>query len=166
MNSVPLQKSGAAFIRVGMSAIHGAEMPVSWFLVDTGATRTTIPKSTLVERLGYDDNWILNNRIILPEEKKPKMANNKRADVYEIPAMIMSIGGTELLSDRNLLTSDSIELNFLLGMDILSYFKFLFDFDKVDEDAPYGRMFYEFRESRRKHFTELGKPFAYQLEGK
>ena len=68
------------------------------------------------------------------------------------------------MSSCNILTSDAFELNFLLGLDILRYFKFLYDFDEVDEDAPYGRMFYEFRDSQRKPFTKLGESFAYQLD--
>ena len=110
MNSIPLQKSGLSFIPVGVAAMGGLEMPVFWFLADTGATRTTIPKSKIIERLGYTESWIQSNKIILPDGSKPKMANNKKADVYEIPSMRISIGGIELQPERNLLTSDTMLL--------------------------------------------------------
>jgi len=51
----------------------------------------------------------------------------------------------------------------LLGLDILSYFKFTYDFDAIDDSAKYGRMFYEFRDARRTEYTNPGVPFAYHL---
>ena len=63
MKSVPLINSGAAYILVGMAAQNGADMPTVRFLVDTGATRTTIPKSMLIDTLGYTDEYIQANKL-------------------------------------------------------------------------------------------------------
>jgi len=48
-------------------------MPKRRFLVDTGATRTTIPKTVLINALSYTEEDIERNRIFLPEDKKPKI---------------------------------------------------------------------------------------------
>ena len=164
MNSTALYRSGAAYVPVGIATLDGMHMPKLLFLVDTGATKTTIPKATLVKHLGYTDAWIQRNKVIVPYNEKPIMANGKRADVYRVPLTRINIGGHEIQHDNCILSSDTISLSFLLGLDILSYFKFYFDFDAIDNNAKYGRMFYEFRGSCRTDYTELGKPFAYQLE--
>jgi len=162
MNSIPLYGSGAAILPVDIASFNGVSMSKLWFLVDTGATATTIPKTTLIDEIGYTDEWIQKNKIVLPENEKPKMANGKRANVYKIPITRMTIATYEIQHDY-VLTSDSVNLSFLLGLDILSYFKFCFDFDAVDSDAGYGRMFYEFRKSRMKNFAKLGEPFAHRF---
>jgi len=163
MKSVPLLHNGVASLFVGMAALDGASMPQRRFLVDTGATKTTIPKAVLVNALGYTEEYIRRNKIILAETEKPYMANGKRADVYKLKAPRINIGGHELQPDF-ILTSDVItSLNLLLGLDILRYFKFTFDFDSIDDDAPYGRMFYEFRANCFEPFTKLGDPFAFSL---
>ena len=90
------------------------------------------------------------------------MANGERADVYKIPITRINIEGHEIQHDY-VLSSDNINLGLLLGLDILQYFNFSFDFDAVDDVAEYGRMFFKFRDSRRVDFTKLGKPFAHKL---
>jgi hypothetical protein len=57
-----------------------------------------------------------------------------------------------------------VKLSFLLGLDMLRYFKFTYDFDAAD-GAPHGRMLYEFRDSQRADYTKLGAPFALHLGG-
>jgi len=37
-----------------------------------------------------------------------------------------------------------VDLSFLLGLDLLSYFKFTFDFDAISKDTPYGSVFWNF----------------------
>ena len=163
MKSIALLHNGVAIITIAMGALDGVTMPQRKFLVDTGATRTTIPKTILIKELGYTDDYISKNKTLLPDIEKPLMADGKRANVYKVKAPRINIGGHELQLD-NILTSDSItSLNLLLGLDILRYFNFSFNFDAIDDDAPHGRMFYEFRESCITPFTKLGESFAYKL---
>ena len=163
MKSIPLINSGAAYIFVGMAAYNDVDMPTFRFLVDTGATRTTMPKNILKDMLGYSEDYIQSNKVVLPEKDKPYLADGNRADVYRIPAPRVNISGHELQLGF-ILTSDTIStLHFLLGLDVLRYFKIIYDFDAIDDDAPHGRMFYEFRESCITQFTKLGEPFAYKL---
>jgi len=163
MKSIPLINSGAVYIFVGIAAQKGVDMPTFRFLVDTGATRTTIPKNILKDLLGYSEEYIQKNKIALSEKDKPYLADGNRADVYRIPAPRINISGHELQLE-SILTSDTINtLHFLLGLDVLRYFKITYDFDAIDNDAPHGRMFYEFRESCIAPFTKLGEPFAYKL---
>ena len=163
MKSIALLHNGVANITIAMVALDGITMPQRKFLIDTGATRTTIPKTILVKELGYTEDYIKNNKTLLPDMEKPLMADGKRANVYRVKAPRINIGGHELQLD-SILTSDSItSLNLLLGLDVLRYFNFSFNFDAIDDDAPHGRMFYEFRESCIAPFTKLGEPFAYKL---
>jgi len=174
MNSVELKRSGVAIIPVAVAtlaaaaddtftALGGSTMRTLYFLVDTGATRTTIPKRILKDRLGFSEEWIQGNKILISERDRPILADKTRADAYKIPITRINISGHEIKHNDYILTSDTVEFNLLLGLDILSYFKFTFDFDAKDAGARYGRMFYEFRESRRALFTKLDEPFAYQL---
>ncbi|MDR2728607.1 MAG: retroviral-like aspartic protease family protein [Chitinispirillales bacterium] len=148
---------------VNIATINGSAMKALPFIVDTGATTTTINKNWLLADLGYTESWIQKNKIIIPESEKPKMANGKRADVYKVPILRINIGGHELQPRDCILSSDTVELSYLLGLDIMRYFKFFFDFDAIDVDAPHGRMFYEFRNSCSEPFTALGEPFAHKL---
>jgi hypothetical protein len=144
-------------------AIGGAAMPALQFVWDTGSTQTTIPIKTLVDDLGYTDEYIMKNKILLSENEKPLLADGTRADMYKLPATRMNIGDYEIQTDY-ILTSDTIKnLSLLLGMNVLQHFKFTFDFDAIDEEAEYGRLFYELRSSRIKPYTKMGEPFAYRL---
>ncbi|MCL2087510.1 MAG: retroviral-like aspartic protease family protein [Oscillospiraceae bacterium] len=164
MNYIPLQKTGAAFIEVAIATINGDKMSYKSFLVDTGATVTTIPKSVLIEELGYTEGFIKKNKVTIPDNEKPLMANGQRADLYKIEATRMNIDGYELKVD-SILTSDSIKnLALLLGLDILKNFTFAFNFDWVNEDTPYGRMLYELRKSVVKPFENLNKNFIFHLD--
>ena len=163
MKSIPLQPNGAAVIYVAIAVQNGTIMPQRRFLVDTGATRTTIPKKLLIDTFEYTEDYIQKNKIQLSEKEKPLMADGKRADVYMVKAPRINIGGHEIQPDY-ILTSDTIaSLNLLLGLDILRNFKFTYDFDAIDDDAPHGRMFYEFRESCITPFIKLGESFAYKI---
>jgi len=107
MKSVPLFHSGAAYIFIGMAARNGVDMPTLRFLVDTGATRTTIPKSILIDTLGYTDGFIQKNKVLLHDKDKPSLADGKKADVYKISAPRINIGGHELQPDY-ILTSTGV----------------------------------------------------------
>jgi hypothetical protein len=163
MKYVPLQRSGIAFIYVSVSSSNGLAMVNLRFLWDTGATQTTIPKSTLIDELGYTEDYIIKHKIPLQDKEKPLLADGTRPDLYKIPAMRMNIGGYELQSDY-IYTSDTISnLSLLLGFNILRNFKFTFDIDASDEDAPHGKLFYELRKSCAVPFSKLNESFAHQL---
>ncbi|MCL2198646.1 MAG: retroviral-like aspartic protease family protein [Defluviitaleaceae bacterium] len=162
MKAIPLERSGVAYIYIALAHTNGKTMPKFPFLVDTGATRTTIPKETLIKELGYTEDFINTNKLILSEKEKPIMANGERADVYKLPGMRLNIGGYEIQHDF-ILSSDTINLSLLLGLDVLNYFKFTFDFDSTDSACPYGKMFYALREKMKKSYSNLQKPFAHKL---
>ena len=94
MNSIALMRTGIANISIGMATLDGIEMPMVKFLADTGATRTTIPKKVLVDELGYTDEYIQNNKVLLSDADKPTMANGSKADVYKVKAPRINIGVT------------------------------------------------------------------------
>jgi len=61
---VELSPNGAARIRVDLATNDGKGMKMAMFLLDTGATRTTI-NSKILSDLGYDKKWIEINKISL-----------------------------------------------------------------------------------------------------
>ena len=162
MRPIPLTENGAAYVQVHIAPLDGRQMATHTFLLDTGATTTSIPKSFLVDKLGYTEEYIQANRILLPEESRPKMANGERADVYKIPIPRLNIGGHEIQHDY-VISSDSVDLSFLLGLDLLSYFKFTFDFDAKSQYTPYGSVFFEFRTAKKQDFSKMGGAFAHEL---
>ena len=163
MKSVKLKPLGAAFLTVNIATLGGIGMHRTEFLVDTGATHTTIPKSFLLTHLGFTEEYISNNKIILPEREQPIMANGEKANVFKLPITRINIGGYEIQHDY-ILSSDTVNLSLLLGLDVLSYFKIIFDFDATENLAINGRMFYELRESRRDNYKTFGEPFAHKIK--
>jgi len=163
MIPVKLLPNGTAFVSIHIAPLGGREMATHTFLLDTGATRTTIPKYFLLDSLGYTEEYIQANRVLLPEKSQPLMANGERADVYRIPITRLNIGGHEIQHDY-VLSSDKVGLSFLLGLDLLSYFKFIFDFDAISEYTPHGSVFLEFRKARRQDFSKMGGAFAHELK--
>ena len=157
-----LRASGVAFLRVNIATLKGDILIPQTFLVDTGATSTTIPKRILINDLGYSEDYITKNKIVLTNKQKPTMANGEKADVYKVPITRMNIGGYEFQHDH-ILTSDTVNLSFLLGLDVLQYFKFTYDFDSVDPASPYGKMISELRETKKKAYTKFGESFAHSL---
>ena len=111
-----------------------------------------------LSHLGYTDEWIWQNKIILSPDEQPILADGSRLNAYGIPAMRLTIGGHEILHDSYFLTSDvAPTLGFLLGSDILSYFDIFFKYSE-------WRTYYEFRKDRILIPKEGGRPFAYQSQ--
>ena len=163
MSYAALKKSGVAYVPVYIAHVDGKKMQALDFMVDTGATRTIIPQYALMDYLGFTEDYILKNRQIVPPKNSPKMANGEPMNVYRIPITRINIFGHEI-QHSHVLSSDSPNLSYLLGLDILSYFNFTFNFDAISDDAPFGKMFFEFRKSRQQDFSNLGDSFAYRLD--
>jgi len=152
--------NGAARITTHLAPMKDAKnqtMIGLQFLVDTGATRTTINRD-LLPKLGYENAWIKKNKILLSEEQKPTLADGRKLDAFGIPAIPLTIDGYVIHHDEYFLTADNAPaLSFLLGADILSYFDVYFKYSE-------RRVYYEFRIDCIVPFTQWGKPFAYKLE--
>ncbi|MCL2015511.1 MAG: retroviral-like aspartic protease family protein, partial [Defluviitaleaceae bacterium] len=96
MKPVALDKRNMAYVEVHIAPLDGRKMATTPFLLDTGATWTSLPKKFLLDNLGYTEDYIQAHRILLPKESQPKMANGERADVYKIPITRINIGGHEI----------------------------------------------------------------------
>ena len=157
MNFVKLQPNGVARVSVYAAKLDNKGMQDISFLIDTGATRTTLNKSILLDFMGYTEEWLQKNRIVLAENLKPKLADGRTLNAYGIPAMELTIGAHVIRHNDYFLTADDAPgLGFLLGTDILSYFDLFFKFSEI-------RMYYEFRKDRVKHQINPGDSFAYGL---
>ena len=115
----------------------------------------------LIKQLGYTEDWLQKNKIVLPKNKWPVMANGESLEVYGVPAMRLLIDGHEIYrqsKDEYFLSSDvAPKLSFLLGTDILSYFDINFKYSE-------NRVYYEFRQDRIKLQEEPGDSFAYEVQ--
>jgi len=70
MISTPLLHNGVALLEVNMTAFDGISMKNWEFIVDAGATRTTIPRTVLVDVLKSTDDYIQSNKVLLTEKEK------------------------------------------------------------------------------------------------
>jgi hypothetical protein len=155
MKHVKLKENGAGYEDVFVAPLSGKIMVRTPFLLDPGATRTTINK-TLLTTLGYGEEWLQKNKIVLTEEEKPFLADGSRLDAYGVPSMRLTIAEHEIFHDGYFLTSDNApKLSFLLGVDILSYFDINFKYSE-------WRVYYEFRKDRTYVPPISGRNFAYE----
>lgn len=90
MRYIILRENGAAYKNIFVAPLGGKIMERFPFLLDPGATRTTINKS-LLTKLGYTEDWISKNKIILSDDEKPLLADGSKLDAYGIPAMRLTI---------------------------------------------------------------------------
>jgi predicted aspartyl protease len=152
---VDIKPNGATYKEIFIAPLNGKKMLNHPFLLDTGATKTTINKSLLI-LLGYTNEWIERNKISLSENEKPFMADGRKLNAYGIPAMRITIDEHEILHDGYFITSDEApKLSFLLGADILSYFDIFFKYSE-------WRTYYEFRKERTQIPPTRGETFAYE----
>ena len=155
MRYIHLKENGAGYTNVFVAPLSGKIMEKTPFLLDPGATRTTINK-TLLTGLGYTDEWLQKNKILLAEEEKPFLADGSRLDAYGVPAMRLTIAEHEIFHDGYFLTSDNApKLSFLLGVDILSYFDISFKYSE-------WRVYYEFRKDKILLPPLQGENFAFE----
>jgi len=75
--------NGAAYVLIDFADLEGKDMHGFMFLVDTGAIRTTIPKKHLMEILGYSEEYIQSNKIVLTQNQIPTKAKYGKM-IYEI----------------------------------------------------------------------------------
>jgi hypothetical protein len=157
VKSVKLVENGAAYKNVFVAPLDGKTMERIPFLIDPGATRTTINKK-LLTKLGYTDEWIMKNKIVLSDDEKPQLADGSKLDAYGIPAMRLTIDEHEIFHDGYFLTSDNApKLSFLLGVDILSYFDVFFKYSE-------WRVYYQFRNDKTTIPPGQGENFAYEAK--
>ena len=157
MKHVEMRENGATYEHIFVAPLSGKVMRKFPFLLDPGATRTTINKS-LLTKLGYTEDWISQNKIILSDDEKPLLADGSRLDAYGIPAMRLTIDEHEIFHDSYFLTSDNAsKLSFLLGVDILSYFDIFFKYSE-------WRVYYEFRKDKVLVSPISGDTFAYEAK--
>ena len=156
MNIEYMESNGATRVPIYISALDGKKMQRVPFLFDTGATRTSINK-IVPPTLGYTDEWISKNKVILSLEEKPTLADGRKLDAYGIPALKLTIGMHEIHHTDYFLTSDAApKLGFLLGADILSYFDVFFKYSE-------RRTYYGFRKDRVLQQAKPGDTFAYNV---
>ncbi|MCL1997189.1 MAG: retroviral-like aspartic protease family protein [Turicibacter sp.] len=97
--------------------------------LDTGADVTTISKTTL-NRLGYDNDWIAAN-IINDPKRTMKSAGVQKKPAYYVILPAVNILGRDLVNwPLHILPQSEQDYPNLLGIDILQYFNFSFDYEK------------------------------------
>ena len=122
-----IDQKGFAYIRVHVESKSG--IGSLEYKVDSGASRTTINIEALL-RLGYTKEWVKNNGTLLTDGDKPLLANNMPIeDCY-----IVTLPGTYFGGYRSefwkplVLLHDSYQFRLLLGVDIMRYFLWQFDY--------------------------------------
>jgi hypothetical protein len=127
MPQVKFASRGSVFIEVSARNKITTVFDGFLFMVDTGATCTTINRRNLHD-LGYDDNWIKTFGVKLPERECPILADKRRAtDCYKIKLPEVKIEGVEG-GNWEFMTSFSADFTLLFGTDSMRFFNWTFDY--------------------------------------
>ena len=141
MEIIELNESGLAYVIISIkpnSKFIYRQIP---FKLDTAAGITTISKKSL-KQLGYDNIWVKNNTTIGPI-KEVSSAGGKYEPAYCVILPISTILGKTLKNwPFYIRPEDDRDYRNLLGVDILSHFKFTFNYKighvKIEAiDDPY-----------------------------
>jgi len=127
MPQIKFASRGSVFIELSAKNRITLDLVNFLYMVDTGATCTTIGRKQL-HCLGYDDNWIKTTGEKLPERECPILADRRRAtDCYKIKLPEVSIEGIEG-GNWEFMTSFSTEFTLLFGTDSMRFFNWSFDY--------------------------------------
>lgn len=139
INKFELSSGGRSFISVRMKPYKSVTLENIDFKVDTGADLTTIAKKELV-RLGYSYQWIEKHII---ESKNYTLS---RAGGKAEPACYIQIPIANVL-DRDLVNwpfyvrkENHLDFPNLLGINILTHFNFLFDYENWNFNIKSAQM--------------------------
>ena len=127
-NRINLTAEGRAFIRLNMKPLGSMRLEGVRFKLDTGADLTTISKKDL-GALGYGAKWISKNAF---EDYTHTLtsAGGKSMAAYYVLIPVSNLFGKDF---RNwpfyILMEDDRDFPNLLGINVLSYFNFTFNYD-------------------------------------
>ena len=131
VNTVKIDSKGFAYTLVYINSSYG------WgsleYKVDSGANRSTI-NIEAVKRLGYSVEWIKENGVLLEGNERPLVANNKPIDgcyIITVPEVIIGGQYGKLWRPMVYINND-YQFRLLLGVDIMQYFNWEFDYVKCE----------------------------------
>ena len=126
-NEFTLSKEGRAIIYVKLKPFNSKILESKEFKIDTGADLSTISKGYLID-LGYSKEWI-NKNIKLDPYSSLSRAGGEEEPAYFIQIANASILGLPLINWAFYIIPDwKYDFSNLLGINILLYFKFYFDY--------------------------------------
>jgi len=101
------------------------------YKVDTGANRTTISK-VLLNKLGYDDEWIRQGELLIGKEKPTTATGEIISDCYKIVLPEIRLGkwtGHNWSFLVRLNDDKKKQFRLLFGTDSMRFFKWTFDYE-------------------------------------
>ena len=132
MPKIAIRENGFVYLRVYIKHNFQVQPEYFNFIVDSGATCTTIDKKAL-RLLGYDDNWIIENGSLREGNRRPSTATGEIIDdCYEIKLPAVRIGKWTSNYWRflvRLCDDDTKQFNLLFGTDSMKFFTWFFDYE-------------------------------------
>ncbi|MCL2016385.1 MAG: retroviral-like aspartic protease family protein [Defluviitaleaceae bacterium] len=126
---VSLSPEGRAIVELFLKPLNKVILESIDFKLDTGADVTTIDKATL-NKLGYSNNWIASNTV-KSTDLTLQSAGVKRKPAYYIILPTINILGRDFTNwPLHILPTADENYPNLLGIDILQYFNFKFNYEK------------------------------------
>jgi len=125
---IKLSNEGRAMVQMCMKPFDNLRLEKVQFKVDTGADLTTITKKEL-NVLGYTADWIKANTI--KEEKRTiSSAGGRNQHAYYVQIPISNLFGKDFKNwPFYIRIEDDRDFPNLLGLNVLTYFKFAFQYD-------------------------------------
>ena len=128
-NKFTLSDEGRSYLHIYMKPSKYQALSRVQFKVDTGADFTTISKKELVS-LGYSYDWIEQNIKEDPYHTLSR-AGGKPQPAYYVQISLSNILGRELINWPFYIRKERhLDFPCLLGLNILTYFNFQFDYEK------------------------------------
>ncbi|MCL1987023.1 MAG: retroviral-like aspartic protease family protein [Firmicutes bacterium] len=127
-NPIPISPEGRGILEVSLKPLQDVTLMPIEFKLDTGADVTTISKSTLND-LGYSNDWIATNAVKSTKMTLESAGFEKKPSCYVVMPTV-NVHGKDFTNWWLYILPDKLDYPNLLGLDILRYFNFAFDYVK------------------------------------
>jgi len=124
LNEFPIEDHGFVYATLYIKPLNDVTMLERKFLLDTGASATTMSLNGLTE-LGYTKEWVEQNGI--PQRPYETASKVKIGGCYKIRLPQVTIGNHVCLN-FHMITSLESDLNDLLGINFIRYNNWIFDY--------------------------------------
>ena len=124
LNEFLVDKNGFVYATLYIKPLNDVTMEDYKFLIDTGASATTISLDSLT-RLGYTKEWVEQNGI--PQRPYKTASKVDIGGCYKIRLPQVTIGNHVCLN-FHMITSLESDLNELLGINFIRYSNWIFDY--------------------------------------
>jgi len=126
LNEFLIRNNGFVYATLYIKPLNDVTMLERSFLLDTGASATTMSLDGLT-RLGYTKEWVQENGV--PQRPYETASKVKIGGCYKIRLPQVTVGNHVCLN-FHMITSLESDLNDLLGINFIRYNNWIFDYEE------------------------------------